>query len=214
MVTRDPIATIDPDPLDRIVAFHGHLCPGLTMGMQAARLALRGLGPRAEDEELVAVVETDMCGVDAIQVLTGCTFGKGNLIHRDHGKNAYTFWRRADRRGIRIAGRPDAWPERDPAQDDLRARVSAGEATEDEEQRFRSAHHARARAILDRDPAELFSVTEVDDPPPRKARIHASIVCQGCGEPTMETRLRTVDGRRLCIPCAGADGPAIGAGAP
>jgi len=34
---------------------------------------------RAEDEEIVAVVETDACGADAIQVRTGCTFGKGNF---------------------------------------------------------------------------------------------------------------------------------------
>ena len=50
----------------------------------------------APDEEIVAVVETEMCAVDAIQALTGCTFGKGNLIHRDWGKNAYTFFRRSD----------------------------------------------------------------------------------------------------------------------
>jgi formylmethanofuran dehydrogenase subunit E len=29
-----------------------------------------------------------MCAVDAIRFLTGCTFGKGNLVHLDHGKNA------------------------------------------------------------------------------------------------------------------------------
>ncbi len=44
---------------------------------------------------MVALVETDMCGVDAIQFLTGCTLGKGNLIQRDSGKNAYTFVRRS-----------------------------------------------------------------------------------------------------------------------
>ena len=46
-----------------------------------------------------------MCAVDAIQFLTGCTFGKGNLIHRDWGKNAYAFWRRSDGRALRIVGR-------------------------------------------------------------------------------------------------------------
>jgi len=91
--------------LERVVSFHGHLCPGLAMGVQASRLALREIGPSAKDEEVVAVVETDMCGVDGIQFLTGCTFGKGNLVHRDYGKNAYTFYRRSDGRAS-APGRP------------------------------------------------------------------------------------------------------------
>ncbi len=206
----EPFALIEPEPLDRVVAFHGHLCPGLTMGMQAAALALDRLGPRATDEELVAAVETDMCGVDAIQVLTGCTFGKGNLVHRDWGKNAYTFWRRSDERGIRIAGRPGAWGDRDPAQEELRARIASGEASEEEGERFRAGHHARARAILERDPRELFTVTEVDEPPPARARVHTSVVCASCDEPTMETRIRLLGGRELCPPCfdAALGGPA------
>ncbi len=35
---------------------------------------------RAVDEEIVAVVETDACFSDAVQVMTGCTFGKGDFI--------------------------------------------------------------------------------------------------------------------------------------
>ncbi|MBW3641316.1 MAG: TraR/DksA C4-type zinc finger protein [Actinobacteria bacterium] len=34
--------------------------------------------------------------------------------------------------------------------------------------------------------------------PPRPARILASIDCVACGEPTMETRTRRLDGRELC----------------
>jgi formylmethanofuran dehydrogenase subunit E len=98
--------SIDERTLEDVAAFHGHICPGLTMGMQAASIALREIGPHSKDEEVVAVVETDMCGVDAIQYMTGCTFGKGNLIHRDWGKNAYTFFRRSDGRAVRIVGRP------------------------------------------------------------------------------------------------------------
>lgn len=56
----------------------------------------------------MAIVETDMCGVDTIQFMTGCTFGKGNLVHRDHGKNAYTFVRRSDGRAVRVSIRADA----------------------------------------------------------------------------------------------------------
>ena len=61
------------------------MVPGVGRWDSGRQWALREMG-RAADEEIVAVVETDMCGVDAIQFLTGCTFGKGNLIHRDWGK--------------------------------------------------------------------------------------------------------------------------------
>jgi formylmethanofuran dehydrogenase subunit E len=57
---------------------------------------------RAEDEELVAIVENDACGVDALQCVAGCTFGKGNLMFRDYGKQVYTIYCRSTRSGIRV----------------------------------------------------------------------------------------------------------------
>jgi formylmethanofuran dehydrogenase subunit E len=192
---------VAPGSLDDVVAFHGHLCPGLTLGVQAARIALREIGPHARDEEVVAVVETDMCGVDAIQFLTGCTFGKGNLIHRDYGKNAYTFHRRSDGRAIRIVGRKGAW-RRDPEHEELFAKVrGGGNATEEERERFQDLHRQSAVALLDVDPYELFEVTEVEGRPPQRARIHASVDCADCAESTMETRIRRLRGRDLCQPC-------------
>lgn len=192
--------TIDEELLQRNVDFHGHLCPGLTMGMQAAMIALREIGPHSKDEEVVAVVETDMCGVDAIQVMTGCTFGKGNLIHRDWGKNAYTFFRRSDGKAIRIAVRPNGW-RRDPEHQQLRAKISAGEATDADRERFRELHQTKARALLELNPDDLYEIQRVETEPPARARIHASVPCAECDEGTMETRIRRLDGRELCPPC-------------
>lgn len=195
-----PASVIDEDTLAQVVRFHGHMCPGLAMGVQAATIALREIGPHSADEEVVAVVETDMCGVDAIQFLTGCTFGKGNLIHRDWGKNAYTFYRRSDGKAIRVAGRPDAW-QRDPEHQRLFAKVRAGTASEAETAQWRLLHESQSRQVLRRDPDEMYAVTEIHGEPPRKARIHASVVCANCGEGTMETRIRRLGGRELCPPC-------------
>ncbi len=188
------------EDLDQVVAFHGHLCPGLAMGVQAARIALREIGPHSRDEEVVAVVETDMCGVDGIQFLTGCTFGKGNLIHHDYGKNAYTFYRRSDGRAIRLAGRPDAWAP-DPEHEVLFAKMRSGEATEADEARFLELHVARSHTLLAQEPEALFTVTEVQGPPPSKARVFTSVPCARCEEAVMETRLRRLDGQDLCQPC-------------
>jgi formylmethanofuran dehydrogenase subunit E len=191
---------IDEATLERVVEFHGHMCPGLAMGVQAAQIALREIGPHAKDEEVVAVVETDMCAVDAIQFLTGCTFGKGNFVHRDWGKNVYSFYRRSDGRAIRIAGRPDAW-KRDPEHQELFAKVRTGMATDAEKARFQQLHQAQSRVVLDLDPDDLFSIEEISGPPPRTARIHATVVCARCGEGAMETRIRRLDGQELCPPC-------------
>ena len=68
---------------EKAVAFHGHTCGGLALGVRAAMEAQRRFGvERAEDEEIVGVTENDACGVDGIQVVLGCTLGKGNLIYR------------------------------------------------------------------------------------------------------------------------------------
>jgi formylmethanofuran dehydrogenase subunit E len=92
------------DDLREAIQFHGHLCPGLALGYRVAKAALRELGAeRPGDEELVAVVENDSCAVDAIQFITGCTFGKGNFLFRDYGKHVYTFHNRRSGKGVRIS---------------------------------------------------------------------------------------------------------------
>jgi formylmethanofuran dehydrogenase subunit E len=200
MSTAAAYAPIEECTLAQVVAFHGHLCPGLAMGVQASQLALREVGPHSADEEVVAVVETDMCGVDAIQFLTGCTFGKGNLMHRDWGKNVYTFHRRSDERAVRISGRPDAW-DRDEDHLVLFGRAQRGEADDLDTVRFRALHEDKSRRILNTDPERLFTVTEVHDELPRKARIYSTVPCDRCGEGTMEIRVHLFGGRPLCQPC-------------
>ncbi len=192
--------TLEPSTVQQLIDFHGHLCPGLSMGAAAGRIALREIGPHATDEEVVCVTETDMCGVDAVQVLTGCTFGKGNLIHRDVGKNAFTFWRRSDGRAVRVVARSGAWTS-DPEHQQLSTRVRSGEASEDERIRFRELHVARGWALLDQPPDDLYDVQEVGAPAPRTARLHTSLVCDNCREAAMETRIRHFRGQQLCQPC-------------
>lgn len=181
--------------------FHGHMCPGLAMGIRAAEVALRDIGPHAADEEVVAIVETDMCGVDAIQYLTGCTFGKGNLIHLDYGKNAFTFYRRSDGKGVRMVARPEALASPDPEWEALRNRLGDENCTPEEQQRFSELHEARSQQILDTTLDELFELREPRENIPLHARIMDSLTCESCGELVMETRTRRIAGKTVCIPC-------------
>jgi len=194
---------IDKETLARVVEFHGHMCPGLAMGVRAAEVALAEIGPHSTDEEVVAIVETDMCGVDAVQFLTGCTFGKGNFIHRDHGKNAYTFIRRSDGKAIRLSPRPRSFgaPDTDAERATLMAAVRSGTAGPDERARFWAVQQERSTALLEVPIEELYDVREVDVAMPAMARVMASVDCAVCGEPTMETRIRRLDGDELCGPC-------------
>ena len=171
--------TLAPDQVAATVAFHGHLCPGLAWGMRVAEVALHILGPRSQDEELVAVVETDNCAVDAIQYLMGCTFGKGNLRYLDHGQNVFTFSNRTNSRAVRISRNP-TWQMPEQAQD----------------------HPARAQAILERPLEELLCVEELTAyVPPEVAQIQPSRPCAACGQPTMASRLQTLAGREFCPTC-------------
>ncbi len=139
--------------------------------------------------------------MDAIQVLTGCTYGKGNLIHKDYGKNAYTFYRRSDGRAIRVLTKRTAWGPRDDEHRRLFGKVRSGEATPEERAQFQELHLAKSQFILKAPREDLFTITEVTAPAPKKARIHATIQCADCGEHTMETRIRQFSGRSLCLPC-------------
>ncbi len=192
---------ISEEMIQKTVAFHGHMCPGLAIGIRAAEVALRDIGPHAHDEEVVAVVETDMCGVDAIQSLTGCTFGKGNLIHLDYGKNAFTFYRRSDGKGIRLVTRLEAFAEPDPEWQALRERLGDADLTLEERKRFWELHAARSRQILDIPLDELFALKEPEGNIPSHARVMDSVTCEGCSEQVMETRTRRFEGKTLCIPC-------------
>jgi formylmethanofuran dehydrogenase subunit E len=192
---------IDQDVIQKVVEFHGHMCPGLAMGIRAAEVGLGEIGPHAADEEVVAVVETDMCAVDAIQFLTGCTFGKGNLIHRDHGKNAYTFIRRSDGKGVRVSTRADQWGRPEPEWHELLGKIRTGIASVDERERFAAGQRQRSALVMKAPLEELYDIREVSVEAPQHARILASVNCASCGEPTMETRIRRLDGQELCLPC-------------
>ncbi|MGI6737520.1 MAG: FmdE family protein [Anaerovoracaceae bacterium] len=85
------------------IAFHGHECGGLLIGFKAAVYILQLFGmERSGDEELICISENDSCGIDGIQYVAGCTLGKGNLLLRLRGKQAYNFYSREQNRSVRL----------------------------------------------------------------------------------------------------------------
>ncbi len=187
------------DDLRETIQFHGHLCPGLALGYRVAKAALRELkADRPHDEELVAIVENDSCAADAIQFVTGCTFGKGNLVFRDYGKHVYTLYNRKTGHGVRIAEDYRGF-ETDQRYAELKKRQEAGENVSRERQTYLME---KAAAILKADEKEIFTIRSVSSPPPGEAKIRTSVRCSECGEKFMETRGRVKKGAIVCIPCS------------
>ncbi|KDE56006.1 FmdE family protein [Methanoculleus sp. MH98A] len=192
------------DRFAEAAVFHGHVCPGLATGYRAAGVALARLrSGRSEDEELVTIAETDACSVDAIQVLTGCTAGKGNLLFKDHGKHAFTFINRKTGAAIRVVSNPSFNVDSlDPGLAPLRARVMQGRATDAEHAEFHERTRRIVDAILEAPVEDLFIVREVDAEIPERARIFRSVACAKCGEMTAESRVRVEDGKFVCYACS------------
>ena len=189
------------EDLKRCVDFHGHLCPGLAIGFVAAKDGLRRLEEtRADDEEIVTMIGTDACCADAVQVMMGSTFGKGNFIFKDHGKVVMTFISRGSEQAFRYSLKPGVISLSEHHRD-LLAKVMADAASEDEITIFWRLHHHKSGDILKTAPDDLFHITQVAVPMPDTAEIHPSIPCARCGEPVMASRLVDYEGQRICIEC-------------
>ncbi len=185
-----------------VVKFHGHACPGLAYGFRATRLALRELGIlRSGDEELVAVVENNSCAVDAIQALAGCTFGKGNLIFKDYGKQVYTFIKRASGEAVRVAVSWQPPGEGTEEQEAWRS-FMAGDRSPAVMKLVQAAKKAKMGKILAADDRELFKVSRPEVALPTPARIYKSLTCRVCGEKVMEPKAEKGSTGPICMPCS------------
>ena len=157
------------------VAFHGHACGGLTIGYKASLYAIELLKLEfSSDEQVVCSAENDACGLDAIQVMLGCSIGKGNLLFHMRGKSAYSFYNRKTGCSVRLMLKPT------PAgmtREQSFAYLQAGE------------------------PRDLFEVKQTVIRLPEKARLFDSYVCDCCGETTGANWIRLSGDRKLCLDC-------------
>jgi formylmethanofuran dehydrogenase subunit E len=188
-------------PFSEVIKFHGHSCPGISIGYRVAEIAIcELLSSRAEDEELVAIVENDSCSVDAIQVVAGCTMGKGNLIFKDHGKHVYTFMNRETGEAVRISLKKDM-SEMDPEFAIAQKNAFSPSATPEDISRYAELRDKATAYLLEGPAEEIFKVESVEVEFPEEARIFKSIYCAKCGEPVAEHRSRVENGEIVCIPC-------------
>lgn len=160
---------------EKCAAFHGHECGGLTIGYKAALYAIELLDLHfSDDEQVVCITENDACGVDAIQVILGCSVGKGNLLFHLRGKQAFSFYNRTTGRSVRLVlkDRPEGMS--------------------------RQESFAYYQSLAPRD---IFTVKETSITLPESARLFQSVKCECCGETTAENMIRLENGKKLCLDC-------------
>jgi len=184
-----------------VVKFHGHSCPGLALGYRVAVTALEELGLKepSSDEEIVCIVENDSCAVDAIQVVTGCTFGKGNLIFKDYGKQVYTFFNRKTGKFVRIS--VDFEFKETEKEKKLWQRFIEGDNSPEVIDFIEKRKAEKTKQILNAKKDEILKITYPEMTPPKRARIFKSLRCENCGEKVAEVKARLFNGKVLCIPC-------------
>lgn len=89
------------------IELHGHLAPGIALGLRMSELALLRLNAKKGDKHLIGISETARCLADAMQAATGCTLGHGNACVEDYGKLAITIGDTRTKKGVRVALKED-----------------------------------------------------------------------------------------------------------
>lgn len=166
----------------KCVEFHGHECGGLTIGFKVSLYAMELLelsddgaeGCVSKDEEVVCIAENDACGIDGIQVILGCSAGKGNLLFHMRGKQAFSFYNRKNGKSVRLVMRPKPY-------------------NMTREESF--AYYQKC------EPKDMFDVKETTLQVPEAARIFKSVECSRCKEITSENMVRLQGGEVLCLDC-------------
>ena len=183
---------------------HGHKCPAMPMGLRAGAIAMNALGvERAKDGQLIALVDLGEghcahCMADGVQMITGCTFGKGNIKQLGYGKFGLTLIDRATGRSIRVVPRAEAQA----------AQKQSAFFTEYREKGIPASQvpNEVVQPMVDRvmsAPAEaIFKIGEIEVRElPTSIESFASFACDRCGDMVVERYGRVVGDRHVCIPC-------------
>ncbi len=194
--------------LRKSAELHGHFCSYLAYGVKAGYIAVKELRIKSKGmEELIAIIETNNCFSDGIQVVTGCTFGNNGLIYKDVGKTAVTVAKR-DGTAIRILLDPEyeesikaEYPEANNLWEKIVVRRE--KTTEEQQKRMMELFAEMAFKELRKPADRMFKVSRMKISVPDYTPIFDSIICPVCGEKTYKPTMQNE--KLLCIDCARAN---------
>jgi len=191
------------------LAFHGHKCPAMPLGLKAGLAAMNVLGvERSQDKELFVDAETGKghaagCFLDGVMTATGCTYGKSNIQKRYFNKMAFTLIDQKTGRAVRVSLKP-AFFEKALASPFVQKR-KAGVPPQDIAPEVTDPLVNRILGLKDEDFLDVGPVHTVEV---KKGKgVFTAKPCAKCGELTFVNKLReTEDGSLVCIPCSGYEG--------
>jgi len=190
--------------------FHGHICPYVALGVKVSLIAMEKLKVNrlgfneSVDEDILAVVEANNCFTDGVQITTGCTLGNNSLIYLDLGKTALTLVKHGTWEGVRICIDPDRLKKYySPEAMELFDKVVKQRKGSSEDRKKLSKLWEDLGYRMLKIPKEEFKIEQIKVSPIEKAPIFESVRCSECGELAMITRIVNIDGKNLCLKCAG-----------
>ena len=167
---------MDQELWKKAVDFHGHQCPGIAIGVRASQEAIKALNLQfSKDEKVFCISENKGCPVDGIQVVFGCSPGKGNLIFRNSGKQAFSFFNRNTGESIRLVLKDLPEMERDELESFI---------------------------LNEKDASKIFEFKKPHYGLPEKTDVFENCVCEVCHEKTSEHLVRLKDGKKICLDCS------------
>lgn len=192
------------DYLEVALAFHGHRCPAMPMGLRAGLAAMKSLSvERAKDKELVVESETGEghaagCFLDGVMVATGATYGKGNIKKLFYNKMAFTLIDVKTGRALRVSLKPEFVEKM--LQSPFVQKRKEGVAPQDISPEITDPQVER---ILGLPESEFLVISDIFQKDLKKGVTSFDVKrCAQCGETTFINKLAEVpDGRLLCVPC-------------
>ncbi len=206
--------SMEKEVLENAKRFHGHLCPGVALGIRASSVAMNELGieraglDETVEESILALVECNNCFVDGVQLTTSCTLGNNGLIYCDLGKNALSLVRRDNWEGVRVYTEMEKISHQYFSQEarKLFERVIINrQGTEEEKERLADLWESISLQVLEL-PQDAFFVNPITIDPIEQAPIFKNVRCASCQELVMEPRsMDCSDGKRYCLTCCGEE---------
>ncbi len=185
--------------------FHGHKCPAMPNGLRVAAAAMNALGvERTGDSDIVALLDLGedhcaTCFADGVQVITGCTFGKGNIKKTHKGKWGLTLIDKKTNRAVRVTPKAEAMlaTKETPFFKEYREKGVAPTKVPDEvvEPLIEKVMNAPDEMIMNI--SDVFDYNWVEPP-----HSFAGFVCEDCGEMVVERYGRLKGNKHVCIDCA------------
>ena len=182
--------------LEKVVNFHGHLCPELVIGVRVSDYAKRCL----PDGDFSLIAENTTSAIDALQVLLGITLGNQRLQIMDFGKHNYTFLLKNKRKAFTLSLKKIHYGDKNTYQK-LWEKIRRSEAIFDDVVEYQRLLDRRIMALSKMDLEDMFDLEEV-----KYQRISTELpilykTCRGCHHEVLTDRAVEYHGNFYCIPC-------------